>query len=71
MAASCVNSEGRRGRDRELRPGHYIHVYSIKSRLILRVRYDSNGNPNPGGFAAVVLALRLSRGPLPSEEGTT
>ena len=30
------------GDDGELRPWHYIYVYSIESRLILRVRYDSH-----------------------------
>jgi len=30
------------GDDRELRPWHYIYVYSIESRLIMRVRYDSH-----------------------------
>ena len=28
------------GDDGELRPWHYIYVYSIESRLIVRVRYD-------------------------------
>ena len=27
------------GEDGELRPWHYIHVYSIESRLMMRVRY--------------------------------
>ena len=30
------------GDDGELRPWHYIYVYSIESRLIMRVRYDSH-----------------------------
>jgi len=30
------------GDNGELRPWHYIYVYSIESRLILRVRYDSH-----------------------------
>jgi len=29
------------GHDGELRPWHYIYVCSIESRLITRVRYDS------------------------------
>jgi hypothetical protein len=29
------------GDDRELRPWHYIYVYSIESRLIRRVIYES------------------------------
>ena len=33
------------GDDGELRPWHYIYVYSIESRLTIRVRYD-NGNSN-------------------------
>ena len=28
------------GDDGELRPRHYIYVYSIESRLIMKVRYD-------------------------------
>ena len=28
----------------ELRPWHYIYAYSIESRLIIRVRYDSHIN---------------------------
>ena len=31
-----------RGDDGELRPCHYIYVYRIESRLIMRVRYDSH-----------------------------
>ena len=31
------------GDDGELRLWHYIYVYSIESRLIMRVRYDSSG----------------------------
>ena len=30
------------GDDGELRPRHYIYVYSIESRLIMRVKYDSD-----------------------------
>jgi len=30
------------GDDGELRPWHYIYVYSIESGLITRVRYDSH-----------------------------
>jgi len=30
------------GDDGELRPWHYIYVYSIESRLIMRVRYGSH-----------------------------
>ena len=30
------------GDDGELRPWHYIYVYSIGSRLVRRVRYDSH-----------------------------
>ena len=29
------------GDDEELRPWHYLYVYSTESRLIMRVRYDS------------------------------
>ena len=35
------------GDDGELRPWHYIYVYSIESRLIVRVRYDSHVPPPP------------------------
>jgi len=31
-----------RGNDGQLRPWHYIYVYSIEHRLIMRVRYDSH-----------------------------
>jgi len=43
------------GDDGELRPWHYIYVYSIESRLIRRVIY-ANGNPNQGrcDYSAVV-----------------
>jgi len=30
------------GDDGELRPWHYTYVYSIESRLVMRVRYDSH-----------------------------
>ena len=30
------------GDDGELRPWHLIYVYSIESRLLMRVRYDSH-----------------------------
>jgi len=33
--------------DGELRPCHYIYVYSIESRLIRRVRYDSPPRRSP------------------------
>ena len=40
------------GDDGELRPWHYIYVYSIESRLMKRVRYDSHipksRAPDPG-----------------------
>ena len=34
-----------RGDDGELRPWHYIYVYSIESRLIRRVIYESKSRP--------------------------
>ena len=35
------------GNDGELRPWHYIYVYSTDSRLIRRVVYEYYGNPEP------------------------
>ena len=29
-------------RDGELQPWHFIYIYSIESRLMIRVRYDSH-----------------------------
>jgi len=37
------------GDDGELRPWHYIYVYSIESRLIRRVIYESKSRLAPGG----------------------
>ena len=55
------------GDDGELRPWHYIHVYSIERRLIMRVRYDSHtANQAACASLSLALALSLSLSPPPS-----
>ena len=49
------------GDDGQLRPWHYIYVYSIERRLIMRDR-----NPNLAG-----VRYREADSPLPAEEALT
>jgi len=49
--------------DGELRPWRYIYVYSIESRLIMRVRYDNPRRVAPFEPLAQVLFSRDARFP--------
>ena len=47
------------GDDWELRPWHYIYVYSIESRLITRVRYGSHIPVSGFGFKVSGFGFRV------------
>jgi len=51
------------GDNGELRPWHYIQVYSIKSRLIIRVQKQRQDLAGGGGAASDALGHGLRRVP--------
>ena len=44
--------------DGELRPWYYTYVYSIESKLVLRIRYDSGSSENPKNRTAALPSLK-------------